>query len=198
MLSNVSRRVLLQKTAQRVGATTSNRTAIASSTLSSSQQIQWNGGTSTVAIRHWSASPKQGDSSDKKSDDQQQREGGESLKDTVRRMGGGKTQMDESSVDPRLNEFVRTATSAWSSFSEEVGKAWDDLLRSGERKDINKKIRHPHDTADGDRDYTGPVAIMVIDETENLSAWERMQKRLTDAPIIQGRSPISAVEACRC
>jgi import inner membrane translocase subunit TIM44 len=27
---------------------------------------------------------------------------------------------------------------------------------------------------------------MVIDEAENLSAWQRMQRRLAEAPIIQG------------
>jgi len=70
-----------------------------------------------------------------------------------------------------------------------VSQTWGELLRSGDRKDINKKIAgaHPHDTADGDKEYTGPVAIMVIDESENLTAWERMQKRLTDAPVIQGK-----------
>jgi hypothetical protein len=28
---------------------------------------------------------------------------------------------------------------------------------------------------------------MMIDESEHLTAWERMQKRLAEAPIIQGR-----------
>jgi hypothetical protein len=27
----------------------------------------------------------------------------------------------------------------------------------------------------------------LIDESEHLTAWERMQKRLAEAPIIQGR-----------
>ena len=34
--------------------------------------------------------------------------------------------------------------------------------------------------------YEGSTAIMVIDEEEHLTAWERMQRRLSDAPIIQG------------
>jgi hypothetical protein len=112
----------------------------------------------------------------------------ESLKDTVRRMGGKHNSgTDDTTTDPRLNELLNKVSNTWSTFSEEVGKAWGDLLRSGERKDINKKLRHPEDTVEGEREYTGPVDIMLIDESEHLTAWERMQKRLTEAPIIQGR-----------
>ena len=110
----------------------------------------------------------------------------ESLKDTVRRMQqekGGSAGGD----DERVTDFLRQASSFWSTATEEVSQTWGELLRSGDRKDINKKIGHPQDTADGDKEYTGPVAIMVIDESENLTAWERMQKRLTDAPVIQGK-----------
>ena len=82
---------------------------------------------------------------------------------------------------------MRKASDFWSTATEEVGKTWEELLRSGERKDINKKIGRPQDTVDGDEEYTGPVSIMVIDESENLTAWERMQKRLTEAPVIQGK-----------
>jgi hypothetical protein len=34
--------------------------------------------------------------------------------------------------------------------------------------------------------YEGTTAMMVIDETENLTAYERIQERLKEAPIIQG------------
>jgi hypothetical protein len=116
---------------------------------------------------------------------------GESLKDAVRRMqqekGGSSSSDGNNFDDPRINDFVRQASDVWSNVTEEVGKTWGELLRSGERKDINKKIRHPEDTVDGEQEYSGPVAIMVIDESENLTAWERMQKRLTDAPLIQGK-----------
>jgi hypothetical protein len=101
---------------------------------------------------------------------------------------GGSSSSDGNNFDdPRINDFVRQASDVWSNVTEEVGKTWGELLRSGERKDINKKIRHPEDTVDGEQEYSGPVAIMVIDESENLTAWERMQKRLTDAPLIQGK-----------
>jgi len=112
---------------------------------------------------------------------------GERLKDTVRRMQqqGSSSSSDGDTIDPRIYDSVRQASDLWSNVTEEVGKTWGELLRSGERKDINKKIRHPEDTVDGEQEYTGPVDIMIIDESENLTAWERMQKRLTEAPLIQ-------------
>jgi hypothetical protein len=118
----------------------------------------------------------------------------ESLEETVKRMKKNETASkgksdDDGGFDPQIDGFLRKATDTWSTFSEEVGKTWGDLLKSGERKDINKKIAvsHPEDTTEGDTDYTGSVEIMIIDESEQLTAWERMQKRLTDAPIISGR-----------
>jgi hypothetical protein len=85
------------------------------------------------------------------------------------------------------NDIFRAGAQFWLSFQNEVSKTWNELLQSGQRKDINKKLTtaHPVATAEGDREYTGPVAIMVIDPSENLTAWERMQKRLADAPVIQ-------------
>jgi hypothetical protein len=41
---------------------------------------------------------------------------------------------------------------------------------------------------EGEAECTGTVDIMVIDESEHLTAWERMQKRLKDAPIISGKN----------
>lgn len=110
----------------------------------------------------------------------------ESLKDTVRRMQQEKRKGGDD-ANERVNDFMRQASSFWSTATEEVSQTWGELLRSGERKDINKKIGHPEDTVDGDVEYTGPLEIMVIDESENLTAWERMQKRLTEAPVIQGK-----------
>jgi hypothetical protein len=89
-----------------------------------------------------------------------------------------------------MDDVLRKAREQWSMFSEEVSKTWEELLKSGDRKDINKKVNlqnsHPTDTAEGDQPYTGSVDIMVIDEQEQLTAWERMQRRLAEAPIISG------------
>ena len=76
------------------------------------------------------------------------------------------------------------AADTWDSFRAEVSSAWQDMVQSNERKSINKKI-HPTETEGGDAPYTGPVELMIIDPSEQLTAWERMQKRLTEAPIIQ-------------
>ena len=91
--------------------------------------------------------------------------------------GGASSNIDTS-------DFLRKAADTWDRFKTEVGATWKELVKSGERKCINKKI-HPTETPGGDAPYTGPVDIMVIDPSEHLTAWERMQKRLTEAPIIQ-------------
>lgn len=117
--------------------------------------------------------------------DSKETKDGENLQDTIKRMK--ESSKDASSTGPDMDGFIRQATQGWTSFSSEVGKTWDELLRSGERKDINKKLIHPEDTAEGETPYTGSVEIMVIDESENLTAWDRMKKRLTEAPIITGK-----------
>ena len=80
-----------------------------------------------------------------------------------------------------------SATAKWGSFREQLAKTCNELLQSVQRKDINKKI-YPVDTPMHPSDnkyYDGHLELMVINPSENLTVWERMQKRLTDAPIIQ-------------
>jgi len=116
---------------------------------------------------------------------------GDTLRDTVNRLKS-KTKK-EGDVDSASSsgggddnrDFLHKAADLWDGFAKEVGLAWQDLIKAGDRKDINKKLKHPEATAEGEKKYTGPVEIMVIDESEHLTAWERMQRRLTDAPIIQ-------------
>jgi hypothetical protein len=112
-----------------------------------------------------------------------------SLKDTVNRIQQDKkgepsnSSSSNSSDNNPLDGLLPKLAQYYDAFQSEVRLAWTDLLNSGQRKDINKKI-HPVATAEGETPYTGPVEILVIDPSENLTAWERMQKRLTDAPII--------------
>jgi mitochondrial import inner membrane translocase subunit TIM44 len=95
------------------------------------------------------------------------------------------TQSANTNNDAMADIFRRTAD-IWDKFKAELSSTWQDLVRSGERKSINKKIViHPTETAGGDAPYTGPVDIMIIDPELHLTAWERMQKRLASAPIIQ-------------
>jgi import inner membrane translocase subunit TIM44 len=121
--------------------------------------------------------------------DESKKEAGESLRDTINRMknsSGGEADKKSSGDSAAYNDFLSKAADTWATWSEEVGKTWNELLVSGDRKDINKKLlKHPEATKEGEKEYTGPAEIMIIDPSENLSAWERMQKRLTDAPIIQ-------------
>lgn len=101
-----------------------------------------------------------------------------------------------SSSSEQTDELLRSARSSLSSFLSAVSDTWSDLLDSGKPKSINKRIHEPvrdlrdgevpeDDDAAADR-YEGSSAIMIIDEKEHLTAWERMQRRLSDAPIIQG------------
>lgn len=115
--------------------------------------------------------------------------GTDSLRDAVNRMKQQKDgEAEESSSSSKTNDpndMLRKMADVWDNFTTEVSHAWQELLKSGERKDINKKIIKPEATAEGEAEYTGPVDIMVIDPSEHLTAWERMQRRLTEAPIIQ-------------
>lgn len=113
----------------------------------------------------------------------------DSLRDTVNRLkhnnAEGSTTSAASKSDEQVDDFLRRAADVWDKVKAEVGQTWTALVNAGKPKDINKKI-HPVETEEGNKEYTGPVEIMVIDESEHLTAWERMQRRLTDAPVIQG------------
>lgn len=79
------------------------------------------------------------------------------------------------------------------SFLNTLSQTWDDLIASGQAKDINKKIggedganyANDDEAADKYEEYKGSRDIMLIDPEEHLTAWERMERRLKDAPIIQ-------------
>ena len=93
------------------------------------------------------------------------------------------------------NEQLDKVVSMFSSFVDSVSDTWNELVASGQAKDINKKIGTPSESgkpnyanddeaADKYEEYKGSKDIMLIDPEEHLSAWERMEKRLRDAPII--------------
>jgi mitochondrial import inner membrane translocase subunit TIM44 len=108
-----------------------------------------------------------------------------SLRDTVNRIQGNEKEETSKASTKIDSDFIfRKAVDISERFLSEVNLAFADLVKSGQAKGINKKIR-PVATEEGEKEYSGPVEIMVIDESERLTAWERMQRRLTDAPIIQ-------------
>ena len=183
MLSR-SQRPLLQRVSHRFQAGRISRTAVTGYPTQGNATTRPIG----VTVRHWSA---KADTAEKEEDPEGKKE---NLQDIVRRMQqkdgkeGATTSSSSGESNEQFNGFLRAAADTWSKISEEVGKTWEELLKSGDRKDINKKliVHHPEDTAEGEAPYTGPVQIMVIDESEHLTAWQRMQRRLTEAPIISG------------
>ncbi|KAL3791379.1 hypothetical protein ACHAWO_005003 [Cyclotella atomus] len=104
-----------------------------------------------------------------------------------------KEEEPETEVDPRLERLSSMTTS----FIDSLSRTWQDLISAGAPKDINKKIGRPvvdtgspnygndDEAADKYEEYKGSKDIMLIDPQEHLSAWERMERRLKDAPIIQ-------------
>lgn len=126
------------------------------------------------AIAHFST-----DSSSK--EEKKDTEETDSLRDTVNRLKNNNSSSSTTSND----DLLRKAADLWETAKSEISLTWQELLNAGKPKSINKKIL-PEETEEGNQEYTGSVDIMVIDESEHLTAWERMQRRLTDAPIIQG------------
>lgn len=113
-----------------------------------------------------------------------------SLRDTVNRIKGDK-ESEQFSL-PEQSEFFSKLADSWSTFSTSLSDTWQELLNSNKPQDINKKLHQskPGSSSDDDNEaadkYEGTTAIMIINEDENLNAFERIQKRLSEAPIIQG------------
>jgi len=117
------------------------------------------------------------------------------LRGSINRLLG--KEESETTSDTRFsssNETLNNAGEYWSTFSTEVSKTWQELLDSGKPSSINKKLRSESDAPststsdDTDSDsatpaYDGPSSLMLVDE--KLGTWEKMQKRLSEAPIIQ-------------
>jgi len=70
-------------------------------------------------------------------------------------------------------------------FYDGVLGAWEDLTTE-KKHVVNKRIRDPvanEGMTDSDGEWKGPSAVMVVDPNE--SAYEKMKKRMSEAPIIQ-------------
>eukprot|EP00550_Attheya_septentrionalis_P002073 CAMPEP_0198291482 /NCGR_PEP_ID=MMETSP1449-20131203/8998_1 /TAXON_ID=420275 /ORGANISM="Attheya septentrionalis, Strain CCMP2084" /LENGTH=332 /DNA_ID=CAMNT_0043990129 /DNA_START=143 /DNA_END=1141 /DNA_ORIENTATION=- len=95
------------------------------------------------------------------------------------------------------NSTLQAALAQLDIFQQGISSTWKDLLESGRPKDINKKLRPeqpahsdggdmPEDDNEAADKYTGSTAIMILDENDReMTAWDRMQKRLSEAPVIQ-------------
>mmetsp|Transcript_17364 Transcript_17364/g.20702 ORF Transcript_17364/g.20702 Transcript_17364/m.20702 type:complete len:494 (-) Transcript_17364:134-1615(-) len=112
----------------------------------------------------------------------------QSFRETIEKLQGDDTTKNNNTTSSS------DASSLLSSFTSTLSQTWNELLESSEPNDINKKIidiqkSQPGQTTDDDHEaaekYVGSTAIMVIDEDENMGAYERIQRRLSEAPIIQ-------------
>lgn len=117
-----------------------------------------------------------------------------SLRDTVDRLKNESGSNESTTTDKSSetsNEIYVKLADTWSSFRSGLSEAWTELINSNKPKDINKKIHDvkPPSAADDDNaaadKYEGTTAIMIVNEEDHLNAFERMQKRLSEAPIIQ-------------
>lgn len=122
-------------------------------------------------------------------------QGSNNTTDTKEGDNNNATTGDES--NPQLEKLTQMGTS----FLTTLSSTWDELIASGNATDINKKIgsssssseddggpnyENDNEAADKYEKYKGSKDVMVIDEGDDLSAWERMERRLRDAPIISG------------
>lgn len=124
------------------------------------------------------------------------------LRESVEKLKGDQSNKNDESASADTssttdNEHLDKLALITSSFVTSLSETWNELIASGQAKDINKKIGSPSaggnpnyanddEAADKYEEYAGSKDIMLIDPEEHLSAWERMEKRLRDAPIIQG------------
>mmetsp|Transcript_9017 Transcript_9017/g.12835 ORF Transcript_9017/g.12835 Transcript_9017/m.12835 type:complete len:499 (+) Transcript_9017:190-1686(+) len=128
-----------------------------------------------------------------------------SLHDTVNRLqsedttssssNSSSTSSSSSNTNEQTDQFIDKMFGIAESFSSGLSNTWQELIQSSQPKEVNKKLADIHKSKPGSVDqddneaadkYDGTTAIMIIDENENIGAFERIQKRLSEAPIIQG------------
>eukprot|EP01083_Nonionella_stella_P152176 487429_1 len=117
----------------------------------------------------------------------------DSLHDAINRMKGedGSEGGTSSSSSFSNDDVLYKISNAASSFTDAVSETWEELINSNKSKDVNKSIHEPRSASASDIDneaadnYEGTTAIMLFDEEENLGTFDKMQRRLSEAPIIQ-------------
>ena len=121
----------------------------------------------------------------------------ESFEETINRLQGDKDKdsSSSSSSSKKTDDILRNLSDAIGDFKTTLSDTWVELIDSNKARDVNKKLSDIHNSkpgsvSDDDNEaadkYDGTTAVMVIDEEENLNAYERIQKRLSEAPLIQG------------
>lgn len=143
---------------------------------------------------------KENDNDSREKEQHKNNEHKESFEDTINRLQGKEQSSSSSSSFSSKNkdDILHNISTYFSSFTQSLSETWNELIHSNEPKDVNKKLYSPDNihtskpgnVKDDDNEaadkYKGSVAIMVINEEENLNAYERIQRRLSEAPLIQG------------
>ena len=116
-----------------------------------------------------------------------------SLRDSVNRIKGDQTEESESDSGSGNTDSSKEGPSFLSTAWDELQSTWNELVESDKPKDIDKQIHvsQPGKASDDDDEAAKQYDLMVIDPQEHLNAFERIQKRLSEAPIIQGTSFLS-------
>lgn len=136
--------------------------------------------------RFFSASAKESSNNDANKN----KDKGETLEETIKRLNSeaknndsSKSESESNSSNDAINDISYKAKQFLLNFKDGLSETWDELLKSGEAKGIHNRVKES--TRKKKEVYKGPAELIVIDENENLGAWEKMQRRLADAPIIQ-------------
>mmetsp|Transcript_19976 Transcript_19976/g.28422 ORF Transcript_19976/g.28422 Transcript_19976/m.28422 type:complete len:436 (+) Transcript_19976:71-1378(+) len=133
---------------------------------------------------------------------------GDSLRDAINKIKSDESDKDENkqqkstdeqftTTNTAFNEIMQKTVSLFDSFKSEVAKTWEELVNSSKPSSVNKIIHAPMNSgkstentaADGNVDneaadkYQGVSALAIV--KQNTGAWERMQQRLAEAPIIK-------------
>lgn len=110
---------------------------------------------------------------------------------------GSDTSAASSSSSGNYDHILQKALSLLDTFKSGLAQTWEELINSGKPQSVNKVIHAPMggsaagsgtdgggnvDNEAADK-YDGIAALTVV--KENSGAWERMQQRLAEAPIIK-------------
>lgn len=111
-----------------------------------------------------------------------------SLFDTINRMKSeaDKDEKEETKTEPKAeNDIIYNLKQHLLKFQDQVMETWEELLDSGKAKGIQERIHQSEALRKQRESYKGPTELIIIDEKEHLGAWDKMQRRLSSAPIIQ-------------
>ena len=92
---------------------------------------------------------------------------------------------NETKEDNTQNDLVYNLKQHLLKFQDSLIETWHELLESGQAKSIQQRVRDSEEIKRQRDSYEGTTQLMIIDEDENLGAWEKMQRRLSKSPLMQ-------------